>query len=532
MSTKSNPHIILITDHLESNPLQSNSLYLTKPLGPQKVAHELRRAGYEVAILNHVHIYTFDELCHILGNLITDRTLFIGVSPGNYMSMDNVNAPVVSKEWGQMWRGKVLGAILPHGPEYNKTLKEFVKSHNPNTKWVVGGPDAVDLDYNRDYDFVVEGYADKSVVNLAQHLEQNKPLEKSHRSVFGFRVIRDPRAEGFDFVNSNMSWEYKDAILPDEVLSIEISRGCRFKCTFCAYPLNGRKKNDYIKDEQFLYQEFMSNYEKFGTTKYLFVDDTFNESPEKIDMVWHVSQRLPFQLKYWAYIRLDLVAAHKEQIVKLFESGLRGAFFGVETFNQKSAALIGKSGNRKKLVGCLQNIRDLYGRQITMHANFIAGLPYETLDSLIETRTWLAETDLIDSFTIMPLKLRSPDFIKTVDATFVSEIELNPEKFGYTLLDLEGGVVVGWRNEHMDYQIAKKICDELQQMTAGKQCLEGRRIFYASGLGIPLEELAGVPMNKIPWHKLVALKNERSIVMKKQVYTAHGIPPYAPASSA
>jgi hypothetical protein len=445
--------------------------------------------------------------------------------------MDNKDAPVASKDWGQLWRGKVLGAMLPHGPEYNKKLKEFVRTCNSQIKWVVGGPDAVDLEYNRDYDFVVEGYADKSVINLARHLEEKEPLQKSYRSVFGFRVIRDPIAEGFDFSNSSMSWDYKDAILPDEVLSIEISRGCRFKCTFCAYPMNGRKKNDYTKTEESLYQEFMSNYNKFGTTKYIFTDDTFNESSEKIDMIWRVSKRLPFQLTYWAYLRLDLMAAHPQQVEQLFESGLRSAFFGVETFNQKSASAIGKSGNRKKLINTLQTIRDRYGRQIAMHANFIVGLPYETLDSVLETKTLLEESNLIDSFIMMPLRLRSPEFIKTADNTFVSEIEMNPEKFGYTLLDIVSGVVVAWKNEHMDYYIAKKICDELQDATEAKQCLEGRRIFYASGLGFPMDELVGVPIREIPWDKLVDLSKERAIEMKKHVYDVHGIPPYLPASS-
>jgi radical SAM superfamily enzyme YgiQ (UPF0313 family) len=126
------------------------------------------------------------------------------------------------------------GSFLPHGHQYNREIKELARSINPKCKFALGGPDALDIEANRDFDYVVQGYADSSVINLAQHLlDPTVRLQKSHRSIFGFYFIDDAKAESFDFVTSTMQYENHDAILPGETLLIEIARGCIFSCSFC-----------------------------------------------------------------------------------------------------------------------------------------------------------------------------------------------------------------------------------------------------------------------------------------------------------
>ena len=51
-----------------------------KTYGVFKVAHELRLAGYEVVVLNHLHTYTIEEINYLLKNLINEETLFVGIN--------------------------------------------------------------------------------------------------------------------------------------------------------------------------------------------------------------------------------------------------------------------------------------------------------------------------------------------------------------------------------------------------------------------------------------------------------------------
>ena len=56
------PNIILLTDY-------TSIFFLMKTYGVFKVAHELRLAGYEVVVLNHLHTYTIEEINYLLKNL-------------------------------------------------------------------------------------------------------------------------------------------------------------------------------------------------------------------------------------------------------------------------------------------------------------------------------------------------------------------------------------------------------------------------------------------------------------------------------
>ena len=115
-------------------------------------------------------------------------------------------------------------------------------------------------------------------------------------------------------------------ILKGETLPIEVSRGCIFKCKFCAFPLNGKSKLDYLRDPILIKEELQYNYEKYGTTHYFLSDDTFNDSTTKVEQIHKVVTSLPFKIKFTTYLRLDLLHAHQEQISMLEEMGLASPF--------------------------------------------------------------------------------------------------------------------------------------------------------------------------------------------------------------
>ena len=58
-------------------------------------------------------------------------------------------------------------------------------------------------------------------------------------------------------------------------------------------------------------------------------------------MMARVAKRLPFELKYRAYIRADLMGAFPETIDLLYQSGLRSAFCGIETLHERASKIIG-----------------------------------------------------------------------------------------------------------------------------------------------------------------------------------------------
>ena len=138
-------------------------------------------------------------------------------------------------------------------------------------------------------------------------------------------------------------WHETDFIQQKELLPIETSRGCIFRCKFCAYSEIGRKKGTFEKDINLLKDYIVENYEKYGTTSYTLADDTFNDDDERMNEWCDMLETLPFKVKYGGYVRLDLFERYQETAKRLYNNGLRGCSFGLETFHPGAAKVIGKS---------------------------------------------------------------------------------------------------------------------------------------------------------------------------------------------
>jgi hypothetical protein len=517
MFDNTKPNIILLTDN-------THVATQTKLLGVQKIAYVLRNAGYEVAVINHLSVFTIDEIKHMLNHLISDQTLFVGFNTIFYKTIEAVSPDNLFSE--PDWE-----SLLPHGKQYNTEIRQLIKEKNPNAKLVLGGPTAADLPIFKIFDYVVIGYAEISVLNLVNHLCHGRDLEKSYRSIYGPVVLNDAKAEGYDFALSHIEYKDYDCILPNEVLYLEVARGCIFNCTFCAFPLNGKKKFDYIRNKDLILKELLDNYHRFKVTRYIFCDDTFNDSVEKCRMIYEISKMLPFQLEYWAFIRLDLLAAHPETIDMLVESGLRSAFFGIETFNQKTAVAIKKGGSREKLISTISYMKEKWGDLIHLQASFIFGLPYEDLDSMHQTVAYLtSKENRLDTWQVQPLKIRNSKYYNKASNGFFSDIDKNFEKYGYQqsgeqlMTDRANMPLLMWKNDYTSFDEVNELCEITMSREDKKHSLYYYSNFELASLGIPLNEILHVAKDQIDWHKFNKLKLYRSIQYKKMFFEKFNIP--------
>jgi radical SAM superfamily enzyme YgiQ (UPF0313 family) len=188
--------------------------------------------------------------------------------------------------------------------------------------------------------------------------------------------------------------------------------------------------NDFLKYEDVLREELMDNYNKWGITRYYFMDDTFNDETEKLEMMLRVTRSLPFKINFWCYLRLDLLAVHTEQISMLKEMGLAQCYFGLETFNPKSAKSIGKGMSAVKLKEALKKCKDVWGDAVNIQSGFMVGLPYETEKSVADTAEYLRRSDCpIDIAWIFPLSVVGEFSLS--EYMNKSEFDKNHLKYGY-----------------------------------------------------------------------------------------------------
>jgi hypothetical protein len=164
---------------------------------------------------------------------------------------------------------------------------------HPNIKFVLGGYSSEHLYGSGLFDATIMSYTDASEDIFVEYLDFlfDKGTEPEFKLITKyFNSAGLPRKHYFTAKNKVYSIEVDDfkftkqhAVLPGEALPLDISRGCIFACRFCNYPHLGKSKTDYIRGMEYVKEELIYNYENFGTTNYMILDDTFNETLVKMD---------------------------------------------------------------------------------------------------------------------------------------------------------------------------------------------------------------------------------------------------------
>jgi radical SAM superfamily enzyme YgiQ (UPF0313 family) len=225
-----------------------------------------------------------------------------------------------------------FGQKLNLGIDTAMSIIDEVKENFPWVKIVVGGQTArwfMNLGHKHSSTKVDAVFIDEGEHSFLEYCEYvfNNNSHPPFTLINSLKVIRP--AKQYDMSTCGMQFEKQDFILPGESLPIEFGRGCIFKCKFCQYPNIGKDKDDFNKPIEKIKESLIYNYENFKIDKYILSDDTFNDSVDKVKMVYEISKRLPFKLEFWANCRVDLLHAHPETIDMLVDAGLSGIYMGI-----------------------------------------------------------------------------------------------------------------------------------------------------------------------------------------------------------
>jgi len=437
-----NANVIIFTDFTPTRIWSRNA-------GPYRIATEVRQHGYTCQVVDCFTSMTEAQVFELIDGAVGPNTLMIGIST-TFVQAKNTNN--------------------------NSAMKRYldrVKSINPNTKIVIGGFKALArIDLSWYADAKITGLADRAIVDYLKFLENKNPFFTYTVNEFGQICVDGDKCHPlFDFQNSFIKYEPEDNILENETMVIEISRGCIFNCKFCSYSLNGKRKNDYIKNPSVLRDEFIRNYEEYGITKYIYSDDTHNDNTYKLSTLADIVQSLPFKLEYSTYLRLDLLKAHPEQYELLKAGGLRGAFFGIETLNHEAAKLIGKGIRPEAAIAELHKVREQMP-DVAVTTSYIIGLPKETKESIYQWTNQLMDPNFpTDGISLNHLSLTRGSW-KVHKSTF--EIEAN------NYVKWKEGDDYHWIGEHFDQQWAKEYTLQLTNQLAHRFKIAGLEVHSAS----------------------------------------------------
>lgn len=472
----------------------TDTIYVTKTIGAYKCANTLRAHGYSCLVIDHLHTFNKDELDSLLDKTVSASTLGVAFST---TFMRNSNVPV-NADGSVSFTEIDPNVFFPQGKEFETNAVEKIKSINPNCKIILGGT-RVHANYkNKNVDYITVGFSEASIVNLADHLSKQLSLKNASRSIWGITVIDDRMATTHDFKNSRFTWLPTD-VVNAKSLPIEIARGCIFKCKFCSYPMNGKKNLDFIKDIELLRQELQDTYDRFGVKTYSIVDDTFNDNNYKLDLIAEAVKQLTFKPEFWAYIRLDLMQTN-DQITRLYDIGVRGYYFGIETLNKATGKIVGKGYDSRKQIATIKKLRQLYGNSISLHGSFIIGLPKENIESVTDTFNQLMDNSIpLHTFDFKTLYLERADKV-----AWTSEFGMSYAKYGYEDRGDIFNKYIDWKNEYMTVHEALELERKFRKISqnSDRMHVPNMSIWSMMNYGYSLDYLLNLLHKDIDWYEL------------------------------
>jgi len=347
-----------------------------------------------------------------------------------------------------------------------RPLLEWAITNYPNVKVIHGGARNYDESLN---DLIDVFFLGRSMEMFDAWLD-NKDLSP-------YTEKTDPLV----LVNHNFNQVIDNPVIPiikdddclskHDILGFEVGVGCKFNCIFCNYELRNAKITK-LADPLELRNYFQESYSKYGIKHYFASDDTLNETDEKLEIVLEAMSGLNYHPEITAYARLDLITSRKQQLELLGKIKFRSLFFGIESFNPEASKAVRKKSGLGNNYETLKNIRDLSPDTYTV-GGMIIGLNGDSEESIFESVNKVIDEKLLRSFQFGSLSITRPTGI--IGGDFYSELDKDPKKFGYKIIDVinfhhgnKNMASYGWQGDWTNSTKANELTNRLYEYCQGK----------------------------------------------------------------
>lgn len=454
-----------------ANPVDKRRI--SRYIGPYKIAHHLRQAGYTVQVIDFVAFMTEEEVMKYLRKFVSEETKMVAVST-------TFLAQRIHKQSDGYWRR--MPETIVHSL---KQLRAEVKK----PKFVLGGYMAEHIEGFGVIDYRITSNAEATAVELVDYLAGvhpelptyvlQVPMFDSRKKMA--KVITAPKRLTYNIETENFKFNVQDCIVHGETLPLEVSRGCIFKCKFCQHENIGRGKLDYLRSMDCVKEELIHNFNTWGTTRYYVLCDTFNDTEYKVRL-WHdMTKTLPFQIRWNSYIRVDLIHRYPDTAIMLQDSGMVGAYHGIESLHPKASSVVGKAWSGKHAKEYIPKLyHDVWGGKVQQHLNFICGLHPEPRESILETADWFIQNSL-HSIYFETLGLMENGY------RHQSEFERDATKYGYSFYTHANGER-HWQTDYWNFEDAAKFSAQVNARVLPYTKFSGWRTLACETVGMSLED--------------------------------------------
>ena len=194
-------------------------------------------------------------------------------------------------------------------------------------------------------DFIVQGEGEQSLLELIYALERKDSFATIKGIIFqkddGIwmtskrEVIQQldtlplPAWDLVDMEHYRTIWKQSGQ---EFTLNIATTRGCPYKCNWCAKPIYGNRYNAH--SPEYIAEEIAYLQTTFGVTRFWMCDDIFGLKPHWVQKFNAALKARHLKINYYIQSRVDLLLK-EDTIDCLAESGLEEVWVGAESASQK-----------------------------------------------------------------------------------------------------------------------------------------------------------------------------------------------------
>lgn len=323
----------------------------------------------------------------------------------------------------------------------------FIKEYYPETKLLLGGPQALFLSTNgladlQDFDIICNrGEGELTTLEIANALENGESFHNIAGIIFndGNQIVTTKQPEHLPQNLDIYSSPYIDKIINlnmKKTACIFTSRGCENVCNFCVTPLFNKNKIRLHSIDHVL--EEMLYLETVGMESVWIGDPNFTAYKERTVSLMEQKIKRGIKIPFWCQTRVDMV--DRELLILMQKAGLHCIGFGLESGSDSILNTMHKEVSVAKfheIVSYSQSI----GIRVELFSMY--GQPGETCNDARKT------ISIVQKYGI-PIYANS--CAQQLQLTHGSVYGMNPEKFGFKIINKYiPGYLSVWHEYETDY---------------------------------------------------------------------------------
>ncbi|MCU0439231.1 MAG: B12-binding domain-containing radical SAM protein [Raineya sp.] len=220
---------------------------------------------------------------------------------------------------------------------------KYGKKHNATV--IVSSSDSTDhyeKYLEQGADIIIRGEAEQTLLEIVENTQSpenihgvayksdNEVKITPKREIFkSLDVLPIPAWDLVDINAYRQIWEKHHGYF---MLNIATTRGCPYKCNWCAKPIYGNRYN--VRSSERVAEEIEMLVNQFGVNNFWMCDDIFGLKPNWVQEFNKLIQEKQLKIKYKIQSRVDLLLK-EDTIDCLVASGLYEAWVGAESASQK-----------------------------------------------------------------------------------------------------------------------------------------------------------------------------------------------------